>query len=121
PDKFKMGVSMFMRSMIREPDKHPDLIELSGKSDPKTSADAMYFLMQTDLRADLPKIAAPILTIAADTDGQAPRPEVEASWKAQLDPVPHHELIVIEHSKHFVMLDQPEAFYGALDAFLASH
>jgi pimeloyl-ACP methyl ester carboxylesterase len=121
PDMFKLGVSKFMGSMIREPDKHQALIELSAKSDPKTSADAMFFLMQTDLRGDLPKIKVPMLTIAADTDGQAPRADIETSWKAQLDPIPHHELIVIDHSKHFVMLDQPDAFYAALDGFLAKH
>ena len=121
PEQFRAGVQGFMTMMIREPAKHQDLIDASAKSDPKASADAMYFLMQTDLRPDLPKIKAPILTIAADADGQVPRASIEASWNAQLATIPTHELLVIDHSKHFVMIDQPDAFYAALDAYLAKH
>ena len=121
PDQFRAGVQAFMSAMMREPAKHQDLIDASAKSDPKTSAEAMYFLMQTDLRPDLGKIKAPILTIAADADGQVPRVAIEATWNAQLASIPSHELLVMEHSKHFVMQDQPEAFYAALDAYLAAH
>jgi pimeloyl-ACP methyl ester carboxylesterase len=80
----------------------------------------MYFMFQTDLRPEVQKIVAPILAIIADINGEVPRPALEASWRAQIDAIPKHELVVIEHSKHFVMLDQPEAFYAALDKFLAS-
>jgi pimeloyl-ACP methyl ester carboxylesterase len=121
PDQFKAGVKMFMGAMMREPDKHADLVDASTKSDPKTSAEAMYVLMTTDLRPDLAKIKAPILVIAADADGQMPRDAIEATWNAQLQTIPSHELIVVEHSKHFVMQDQPDAFYAALDAYLAKH
>jgi N-formylmaleamate deformylase len=121
PDQFKAGVKMFMGAMMREPDKHADLVEASTKSDPKTSADAMYFLMTTDMRPDLAKIKAPILVIAADADGQMPRDAIEATWNAQLQAIPSHELIVVEHSKHFVMQDQPDVFYATLDAYLAKH
>jgi pimeloyl-ACP methyl ester carboxylesterase len=121
PDKFRDGVVQFMNGAMREPAKHQDLVETSAKSDPTATADAMAFLTQTDLRGDLPKIKAPILTIVADSDGQMPRPMIEATWKAQLAPIPAHDIIVIEHSKHFVMVDQPDAFFSAIDAFLAKH
>jgi pimeloyl-ACP methyl ester carboxylesterase len=121
PDDFKAGVKMFMTSMMREPDKHPDLVEASTKSDPKTSADAMYFLMTTDLRGDLAKIKVPILVVAADGDGQIPRDMLEGTWNAQLQTIPTHELIIVDHTKHFVMQDQPDVFYATLDAYLAKH
>jgi pimeloyl-ACP methyl ester carboxylesterase len=121
PDKFHAGVVAFMNGAMREPAKHQDLIDTSAKSDPTATADAMAFLTQTDLRGDLPKIKAPILTIVADSDGQMPRPMIEATWKAQLDAIPTHDIVVIEHSKHFVMVDQPDAFFSAVDAFLAKH
>ncbi len=121
PDKFRDGVVQFMSGAMREPAKHQDLVETSAKSDPTATADAMAFLTQTDLRGDLPKIKAPILTIVADSDGQMPRPMIEATWKAQLDAIPTHDIVVIEHSKHFVMVDQPDAFFSAVDAFLAKH
>jgi pimeloyl-ACP methyl ester carboxylesterase len=121
PDKFHAGVVAFMNGAMREAAKHQDLIDTSAKSDPTATADAMAFLTQTDLRGDLPKIKAPILTIVADSDGQMPRPMIEATWKAQLDAIPTHDIVVIEHSKHFVMVDQPDAFFSAVDAFLAKH
>lgn len=119
PEKFTAGVRAFVGSMVSEPDKHAAMIGRWEKSDPKTSADAMYFLFQTDLRPDLGKITAPILMIAADGKGQYPRAALEATWNAEIEQVPNKKLVVIESSKHFLMLDQPDAFYAALDAFLA--
>jgi len=121
PEQFSVGVHAFMGAMITDASKHTALVEASAKSDSKTSADAMYFLLQTDLRGELGKITAPILAIVADGNGAVPRAALEATWHAQVDKVPNHELVVIEHAKHFLMLDQPEAFYAALDAFLAKH
>jgi len=121
PEQFAAGVHAFMGSMITDPNKHAALLDASAKSDPRTSADAMYLMFQTDLRGDLPKITAPILAIVADGNGGTPRAALEATWHAEIDKIPQHELVVIEHSKHFVMQDQPEAFYAALDAFLAKH
>ncbi len=121
PEAFHAGEKAFMASAMREPDKHPDLLEATYKSDPKATADAMAFMFQTDLRGDLAKIKAPVLTIAADTDGQVPRAALDAAWNAQIEHIPSHELVVIEHSKHFVMVDQPDAFYAAVDGFIAKH
>lgn len=121
PEAFHAGEKAFMETAMREPAKHGDVLAATMKSDPKATADAMAFMFQTDLRGDLSKIKAPMLTIAADTDGQVPRAALDAAWNAQIALIPTHALVVIEHSKHFVMLDQPEAFYAALDAFLAKH
>jgi pimeloyl-ACP methyl ester carboxylesterase len=118
PEQFAAGVRTFIGTMMLDPSKHAALVERSAKSDPKTAADAMYFLLQTDLRPDLGKIDVPMLAIAADGNGEIPRAALEATWHAEIDAIRNHELVVIEHSKHFVMLDQPEAFYAALDKFL---
>jgi pimeloyl-[acyl-carrier protein] methyl ester esterase len=112
---------MFLGSMFLDPTKYESLISLSAQSDPQTTADAMFTLMQMDLRSDLGKIKAPITAIVADGGGQLPRDKVEAAWHAQVDLIPRHDLVIIEKSKHFLMLDQPEAFYAALDAFLAKN
>lgn len=119
PQKFAAGTRMFMGTMMHDPSKFTAIVDAAAKSDPATSADAMFFLFQTDLRPDLGKITAPIVAIVADIDGTVPRPALEASWHAQIDKVAKHELVVIEKSKHFLMLDQPEAFYAALDKALA--
>lgn len=121
PEQFASAIRASTRGLIREPEKHPEIVESSVKSDPKVTGDTMYFVMQTDLRPDVAKIEAPILVLAADTDGAMPRAKLEAIWRAQVDSIPHHELVVVESSKHFVMLDEPVAFYAAIDAFLARH
>jgi N-formylmaleamate deformylase len=119
PDQFGVGVRAFMGSMFLDPSQHADLIESSAKSDPGVTAEAMFFLLQNDLRPELGKIKAPILAIVADGGGALPRDKVEAAWRAQLTAIPRNELVIVDKSKHFVMLDQPDAFYAALDAFLA--
>jgi pimeloyl-ACP methyl ester carboxylesterase len=119
PQKFAGGIHAFMGSMMHDPTKYAAVVDASAKSDPTTTADAMFFLFQTDLRPDLGKITAPMVAIVADNDGQVPREALEATWHAQIDKVAHHELVVIEHAKHFVMLDQPDAFQAALDKVLA--
>jgi N-formylmaleamate deformylase len=121
PETFRANVEGYMKMMIGDPAKHQDVIDASMKSDPATSADAMYFLMKTDLRPDLGKITVPFLTITEDGGGRESPDEISKVWEAQLAAIPSHEVKVIEHSKHFVMLDQPDAFYAALDAYLASH
>jgi pimeloyl-ACP methyl ester carboxylesterase len=120
PEKFAAGIRAFMGSMMHDPNKFPAVIDASAKSDAKTTADSMFFMFQTDLRPDLGKITAPIVTIVADNDGQVPRDALESIWHAEIDKVAHHELVVIEHAKHFVMLDQPDAFNAALDKALSA-
>lgn len=120
-EAFHAGEQKFMESSMLEPAKHADAIAASLRSDRVTTGDAGALMFQTDLRPDLAKITVPMLEVAADTDGKAPRAMLEAAWGAQIAPIPSHELVVVDHSKHFVMFDQPDAFYAALDGFLAKH
>lgn len=118
---FGDNIKKFSAGMMLEPAKHQAIIDASAKSDPKTTADTMFLVMQTDLRPQLTAIKAPIVVIAADGNGEIPRAALEATWHAQIDPIPTHDLVFVDKSKHFVMLDQPDAFYAALDAALAKH
>jgi N-formylmaleamate deformylase len=119
PDAFGLAIRQFLGHMMSKPEDVIRIGAIASKSEPKTTGDAMLFLFTTDLRPDLGKIQAPVLVIAADTNGQAPRQRAEADWHAQVDAIPKHQIVFIEHSKHFVMLDQPSAFYSALDQFIA--
>ncbi|HEY1557221.1 MAG TPA: alpha/beta hydrolase [Kofleriaceae bacterium] len=84
------------------------------KSDRRAFADALYELMMLDLRHDMTRITAPVLALVADGPFAA-----EISRQAAL--APHHEVHVIAKTRHFVMLDAPDATFRALDAFLAAH
>jgi pimeloyl-ACP methyl ester carboxylesterase len=71
--------------------------------------------MAKDLRADLSKIAVPVLIVGAGDSHGAPHEAIEAVWHTQIDAIPHHDLKIVDGAKHFVMLDKPDAFYALLD------
>jgi len=120
PEAFAPAIRGFLGQMLSKPEDKEHVGAIAQKSDPKTTGDAIAFMFLTDLRPDLGKIAAPVLVLAADTDGLVARPELEKAWHAQVDPIPRHELVIVEHSKHFIMLDQPAVLDAALDKFLAA-
>jgi pimeloyl-ACP methyl ester carboxylesterase len=120
PERLGATMRPFFARMITRPEDLEQLMATSSRSDPRTTADAMYFLMTTDLRAQIAAIRAPVLVLAAD-DGELPREQLARAWEAQIAAVPHHELQLIEGARHFLMYDQPAAFYAALDGFLAAH
>jgi len=118
PEQFGSATRRFLGQSVMSPADAARIGDAASRSDPRTVSSAMLFMFATDLRADLPKIQAPFLLVAADTNGEVPRGPLEASWHAQVDAIPRHEIVFIEHSKHFVMLDQPAGFQQALDRFL---
>jgi pimeloyl-[acyl-carrier protein] methyl ester esterase len=89
----------------------------------------MQELMAADLRPGLSKIGVPLLEIGpfdAKLDPQNPYSpattlEQKQSYYASLlvgDPTA--KVVIVDNSRHFIMLDQPEKLFAAIDAFLAS-
>ena len=70
--------------------------------------------MTTDLRDKVAEIAAPVLVVLADGG-------LQDRIKGQVAPIPHHEIVVLKNTHHFLMYDDPEGFYRAVDKFLAKH
>jgi len=92
----------------------------AGKSDPQTSGVAFREMLAKDLRPGLPNIKTKVTVIAATNQGpDVPRAALEAAWHAQVDAIPGVEIKFVENTRHFVMLDQPEAFFAVVDAALA--
>jgi pimeloyl-ACP methyl ester carboxylesterase len=116
---FKAAISRFFNGMVADAKARDRIDAIGGKSDPRTTGDAMFYLFTHDLRPDVANISVPTLVLAADTGGDIPLPKLHATWEAQLGKIPHHEVVVVGKSRHFVMLDQPVAFDAALDKFLA--
>lgn len=71
-------------------------------------------LGEFDLRADIERVAAPVLVIhgAADVIPLAG----SRDWAAHF---PDGRLLVLERAGHLVHLERPDAFFPAVDAFLA--
>jgi pimeloyl-ACP methyl ester carboxylesterase len=110
----------FLATMVTKPADLDHLADAAGRSDVATVANAFSELLSKDLRPDLAKISMPVLVIAAG-DAAFPHDKLEQLWRVQIDPIRGVELHVVDGARHFVMLDQPDAFYALLDAFLAAH
>ncbi len=98
-----------------------------AKSDPKAIAAWMQEDVATDLRPDLNKLTIPLLEImpyyAADHTHpplQFTQDQTKTFYQSLLDGAPHAEVAAIPDARHFAMLDQPAAFYAAVEKFIAS-
>lgn len=89
-------------------------------SDRRTVADVMAEVMVTDLRADMQRIKAPVDVIyawdRANPVGKMTLDQVYASTYAGLT---RGRRLRIDEARHYVMFDQPGAFYGAMNEWLA--
>lgn len=98
------------------------IAKLTSRSDPHAVADYAGALMALDLRAQLPAIRVPVLEIApyfaSDWEGRGiSEAGMRAYYQSLLSGVAKLEVVMIAPARHFVMLDQPEAFNEALCKF----
>ncbi len=95
------------------------------------AATATYLqeMLAADLRPDLSKVTVPLLEIGpfdATIDPQAPYnplttlQQKQAYYQSLFAGDPTAKVVIIDNSRHFIMLDQPEKLFAAIDNFLAS-
>jgi N-formylmaleamate deformylase len=123
PESFATMNKANLSRMITDPAKLKKVADQANKSDPKAVGQAIYELMTTDLRSQLPAIQAPVLLIAA-TDSQAAVKEQKRQTEAyltQMKTVPKHKVAFARKSRHFIHLDQPEFFIREVQAFLKAN
>jgi pimeloyl-ACP methyl ester carboxylesterase len=86
-------------------------------------------LMETDLRPELSKITVPLLEIGpfdSTVDPMSPfspmatLQQKQTYYQSLLAGDPSAKVVMIDDSRHFIMIDQPEKLFAAIDAFLAS-
>jgi len=113
-DEFTEGMRAAFTGMTSDPRKLAPVIDAVTRSDRRAIGDAIFEMVTTDLTDRVKDITAPVLVIAADGHYQQ-------RIRAQIDTIPDHEMIVLPHTHHFVMYDDPEGFYKAIDKFLDDH
>ncbi len=113
-EEFADRTRMMFSSMVGDPKRLAPIMGEILESDRKTLGDAVYELMTTDLRDKISEITAPVLVVLADGG-------LQNRIKDQIAPIPHHESVVLAHTHHFLMYDDPDGFYRAIDKFLAKH
>lgn len=97
----------------------PGLVAAGINSDRKMMADAMYELMVTDLRPELGRIKVPVEVVYAyDSHYGVEASQVDAMFRNAYASTPNISFRRIDGSFHFIMLDQPELFAGAVIKYL---
>jgi pimeloyl-ACP methyl ester carboxylesterase len=113
-DELIQQVRAAYTSMTSDPKRIEPFIAQIAKSDRQTMGDAIYELVTTSVSDKLPQITAPMLLVLADGGYQG-------MYRKQAEAVPHHEVIVLPHTRHFVFFDDPAGFTRAVAKFLADH
>ena len=103
---------MAFAQMITDPKEVEEATAWSASSDPATAGQAVYEMMTTDLRDAVASIRTPVLLV-----GAAGSPS--ALYEAQVAKIPDHRVVMAEHAKHFVMLDEPGFLFSTMDKFLS--
>jgi pimeloyl-ACP methyl ester carboxylesterase len=103
----------------------PDLVEpaarLQARSDPKAMGAWIQEDLTSDLRPGLAKVTIPFLEIMPyDPNPTYTEQQTLVFYKSLVAAAPKATVVAVTPSRHFVMLDQPEAFYKAVTQFLAS-
>lgn len=95
-------------------------LEDSRTSDKIVSANAYRELIVTDLRPELSRITAPTEVVYVKFNDARMTPEItDMVYQTSFATLPGAKLKRIDDSAHFVMFDQPDAFFAELDAFVA--
>jgi pimeloyl-ACP methyl ester carboxylesterase len=90
------------------------------RSDRKTSIDAMYDMLSTDLRQDIGKIGSPTLVLGTwiAYKNFAPKVAIENTFHMQYARLPNVKIEIADHARHFIMYDDPQWMLERMDAFL---
>jgi len=98
-------------------------------SDQQTVAAAMADLMSLDLREDVVRVTSPTLVLGTwaglaeqlkSYNIVLSRADVLETFKQQFAKVSRLHFAMAERSRHFIMFDDPQWFFGEIDAFLAN-
>jgi N-formylmaleamate deformylase len=108
-----------IKAMVTKPADFEMILGWSHKSDRVAMGDAIYEMMTTDLRPDLDKITSPTLVIGTwiAYKQYATREQVEKNFRLQYEKLAHYDFVLEDTARHFVMLDDPDGFFQAVDRF----
>ena len=106
--------------LVSDPGMVDRIVRWGMTSDVSTIADVMAEVMVTDLRGDLSKIEAPVDVIYAwDKGSSGSKLGVDQVYASSYAGLLRGRKLRIDNARHYVMLDQPEVFYGAIRDWLA--
>jgi pimeloyl-ACP methyl ester carboxylesterase len=113
------GPFSMVGSMSNQPAGRTAILGWMRAADARVAAQVLHDVMTTDIRGELTAVTAPIILLYAQDDGLMPAERAKAAFEPQYAGVARFAAQIVPGSRHFIMLDQPEAFAKALDEFLA--
>ena len=106
--------------LVSDPSEVDRIVRWGMTSDRDVTADVMAEVMVTDLRADMARIQAPVDVIYAwDKSGHYSKLGIDQIYAASYAGLAQGNRVRIDDARHYVMLDQPAEFYGAVRDWLA--
>jgi pimeloyl-ACP methyl ester carboxylesterase len=116
-EAFKNQQAMTLQNMVTAPADQATVLDWSMTSDRRVLAQSFYEDLTLDLRPDVAAITTPTTLIYPVSAGQNVE-ATDAIYKSNYATKPAVTFTRIDNSRHFIMLDQREAFYEAMDAAL---
>lgn len=110
-DELPIQIRQIFSLMTANPKRMEPYFDAIAKSDRQTIGDAIYEYVKTDITEDVEKIKTPSLIILADG-------ALQTRYKQMVAPIPHHEVVVVKGTKHFVWFDDLDGFTKALNTFI---
>jgi N-formylmaleamate deformylase len=112
-EEFAQKARFMYQGMARNRKALAPIAAKAAKSNRKALGDAIFEMMRTNLTSEMDKIESPVLLVLADGYFKT---RIQKQVAAIRD-----KQVVILPTGHFVMLDDPAAFYKAIDDFLEAH
>ena len=119
PDAFAAQQAATVQRFVKSPEGQKLVLDWSKASSQPVVARAMYDLLTTDARGELAAIKTPVtLLYAFDGTLGFPAQMVDKTYADAYAALPGVALKRVDDARHFIMLDQPQAFATAVETFL---
>lgn len=113
-EQFARQIKETFGHMSVKPERLAPLLPEVERSDRRAMGDVVYELSSVAVRDELRRIRAPVLVVLADG-------ALQRDFRRQAGAVRDHEVVVVPRTGHFVMIDDPPAFFAVVDDFLIQH
>ncbi|WP_371766933.1 alpha/beta fold hydrolase [Massilia sp.] len=124
PERFAQQQQGYMRTIgVMDMARADALAQLTARSDPASVGTWAADVVTVDLRPGLKAIQAPVLAIVPyldlDSCQQGLTPAAKADYyRALMEGTPKLQVVTVAPSRHFAMIDQPQAVSAAIRTFL---
>ncbi|WP_243457248.1 alpha/beta fold hydrolase [Parasphingorhabdus cellanae] len=107
-----------LQTMSRTEAGRAQVAAWARSADTGTMAQLTYDLMTTDVRPLLPRITVPVTMLYPVDASVMAEPRITEMYQAAFEGAKTVTFEKVEDSRHFIMLDQPEAFAASVERFL---